>query len=48
MFDRFWHEIPPVTRIIMLHQFMGLAIYSLGYAERFDLYFNLEKIVWEG
>ena len=48
MLDRFWYEIPPVTRIIMLQQFAGLAIYSLGYAERYDLYFNLDKIIWEG
>jgi hypothetical protein len=32
----------------MLHQFAGLAIYTLGYAERYDLYFNLEKIIYQG
>jgi len=32
----------------MLHQFAGLAIYTLGYAERYDLYFNFEKILYEG
>jgi hypothetical protein len=48
MLDRFWHEIPPVTRLIMTMQLLGLAIHSLGYAERYDLYFNLDKIIWEG
>lgn len=48
MLERFWHEIPPITRIIMLQQLVGLAIHSMGYAERYDLYFSIDKILWEG
>lgn len=32
----------------MMQQLIGLAIHSMGYAERYDLYFNLDKIVFEG
>ena len=46
MFDHFWQEIPPVTRIIMMLQIVGLAIHSVGYVDRYDLYFNFDKIVW--
>lgn len=48
MFDRFWHEIPPVTRLIMSLQIVGLALHSLGYADRYDFYFSLDKIFLEG
>lgn len=48
MLERFWLEMPPVTRLIMLLQLVGLGLHSLGYADRYDLYFNFDKIVFEG
>lgn len=41
-------DFPPVTRILMSHQLVGLVIGSLDYFSRYDLYFNLEKIIYEG
>lgn len=41
-------DIPPITRALMVHQVAGLVIESLGYFSRYDLYFNLEKIVSGG
>lgn len=32
----------------MTMQIAGLALHSLGYADRYDLYFSLDKILWEG
>ena len=37
-----------MTRLIMIMQLVGLAVHSMGQADRYDLYFNLEKIVFEG
>lgn len=41
-------ELPPVTRLMMIHQLIGLAMEYTGYFSRYDLYFNFDKIFYEG
>jgi hypothetical protein len=40
--------MPPVTRLLMLQQIIGLGIEYSGYFPRYDLYFNFDKIFYEG
>lgn len=48
MFESFFQNMPPVTRLILLVQIMGLGLVSLKYLDRYEMYFNLEKIIYEG
>jgi hypothetical protein len=41
-------DLPPVTKLLMIHQLLGLAIQYGDYFSRYDLYFNFEKIFYEG
>lgn len=47
MFD-FLGEMPPVTKIVLLLQLIGLLMLSMELADRYDFYFNFEKIIYEG
>jgi hypothetical protein len=46
--ENFLAEVPPITKLLMLHQLIGFAIQSGEYISRYDLYFNFEKIFHEG
>ena len=48
MLGNFIGGMPPVTKVIMGLQLGGLALHSLDLADRYDLYFNVPKIVYEG
>jgi len=41
-------EIPPVTKIILLHQIIGLGVQQIDSLSRFEIYFNFEKIFLQG
>ena len=41
-------DIPPVTKLLMLHQLVGLGIQYGDYFSRYDLYFDAGKIFAEG
>jgi hypothetical protein len=46
--ENFLAEVPPITKLLMIHQLIGFAILSGDYISRYDLYFNFEKIFHEG
>jgi len=42
------NSIPPITRIqLLIFSFVGGLVYS-EYISRYDMYFNLEKILFSG
>ena len=48
MFDGLFQNIPPITKLIMGLQLLGLGLLSLEYLTRYDLYFNFNRIIYEG
>jgi hypothetical protein len=46
--ENFIADLPPVTRLIMIHQLIGFGIEYGEYFSRYDLYFNFDKIFYEG
>jgi len=46
--ENFLADVPPITKLLMMHQLIGLAIQGGDIISRYDLYFNFEKIFHEG
>lgn len=48
MFENLLADMPPITKAIMVLQIGGLLVQSLNLADRYDLYFNFPKIIYDG
>lgn len=46
--QNFLENVPPVTKLLMIQQLIGLFLQEGNFINQYDIYFNFDKIVYEG